>query len=69
MILPDCYDPAAQAERRELAWDRRVEHFPTCGCCGGKIYPEEHYWQLRTLNICERCKQDMEEGIYYDEMY
>lgn len=68
MTLPDCYDPVVQEERRQLAWDRWIRRFPVCHGCGQPLLAGAVYFALnvgdKTLNICQLCRQEMEENIH-----
>ena len=63
MEIPGCYDPVYQEERRQAAMDRRESHFPTCGCCGARIYPGGQFYPLAVgkdaLIVCEECASEM----------
>lgn len=67
MEIPNCYDPVYQEERRQAEADRRAECFPTCGCCGHKIYPHEKFWVLLVIKdeliVCEDCRTEMEDSV------
>lgn len=55
MNLPDCYDPANQADTLQKEWDRKCEAFPRCDKCGGSLYPHDTYTELGDHLYCEKC--------------
>lgn len=60
MDIPDCYDPIAQAERREAEADRLAIR---CDACGHLIRCGEKVFTLAVgktdLYICDDCKGEM----------
>ena len=58
MLIPSCYDPVYQEERRQLAYTASMMKRPTCECCGERIWTEE-YLNLEPFGIkgyaCEKC--------------
>ncbi|MGN0978206.1 MAG: hypothetical protein ACI4PH_09145 [Faecousia sp.] len=67
MKLPNCYDPVVQEERRQRDWDRRIQRFPVCGCCGRVLRGGDVYYVLnyrdQALNVCDSCREDMDENV------
>lgn len=64
MNIPDCYDPVFQEDRRQAEWDKAVQWYPKCGCCGDVLLPGRRYFELdvlgNTLIVCDGCKGVME---------
>lgn len=58
MKLPDCYDPAAQEDRRQAEHDAKCEAFPRCDECGGSLYPHDTYTEIGGHLYCEKCISD-----------
>ena len=54
-MIPDCYDPAFQEERRQREWDEWSAQFPECICCGHRIFPGKRYRTAFRKRICEEC--------------
>lgn len=59
MLVPDCYDPAVQEDRRQGEWDRRCAASPRCSCCNGSVYPYDTFTEIilgeTTYLFCEKC--------------
>ena len=58
MPIPDCYDPIAQEDRRQVEYDAKCEVFPRCDECGGSLYPHDTYTELGGKLYCEKCVSD-----------
>jgi hypothetical protein len=54
-MLPDCYDPVYQENRRQEKWDKHCEDFPHCCECGNSVYPYDTYTQIGEFIFCEKC--------------
>lgn len=69
MNIPDCYDAAIQAERREAELDCREALREHCGCCGRVIEPGERIWTVlrhkESFSLCRSCKEDVDESETY----
>lgn len=62
MLLPECYDPVFQAERREQEWDTNVARLTKCKICGDVIYPGNRYHETRKCCICSFCMEALSEN-------
>ena len=67
MKLPNCYDPVVQEERRQRDWDRWIQRFPVCDCCGETLRGGAVFFTLdvrdKTLTVCDACREQMEENV------
>lgn len=61
-IIPDCYDPVRQEERRQKEWDAYVDQLPRCTLCGKPIFPGRKMYTARYQIVCSRCKEELEDN-------
>lgn len=66
MNIPECYDAARQAERREAALEARESRREHCGCCGRVIELGEYFYRVarheEPFALCRSCKDDVDES-------
>lgn len=60
MEIPDCYDPAYQAERLAADADRWEQKLRRCDLCHRRIYPGTPYRENAFAVICGECFEDFE---------
>jgi hypothetical protein len=53
--IPNCYDPAHQAEQREAEWDRFVEQLSVCTLCRERIFPGSKVHTAHFMAVCSSC--------------
>lgn len=53
--IPNCYDPAHQAEQQEAEWDRFVEQLPVCTLCRERIFPGSRVHTAHFMAVCSSC--------------
>lgn len=61
-MLPDCYDPVYQEERRQQEWDEYADTLPVCVLCGRRLYPGDKCYTARHRTVCTGCKDELDEG-------
>ncbi len=61
--IPNCYDPAHQAEQREAMWDGFVENLPVCTLCQKQIFPGGKVHTARYKVVCPSCVEELNENI------
>lgn len=57
--IPNCYDPAHQAEQREAEWDRFVEKLPVCTLCRARIFPGNKVHTAHFMAVCSPCVETL----------
>lgn len=62
-IIPDCYDPVRQAERREAEWDNFIEKLPACTLCRKTLFPGEKFHTASYMIVCHSCVEELNENI------
>lgn len=62
-IIPDCYDPVRQAERREAEWDSFIEKLPACTLCRKTMFPGEKIHIASFMIVCHSCVEELNENI------
>jgi hypothetical protein len=55
MNLPDCYDPANQADALQEEFDRKCKAYPRCTLCGQSLYTHDTYTMLNNHRYCDCC--------------
>lgn len=67
-MIPDCYDPVFQAERRERVWDEYRRRTPCCDLCRETIRPGCPYRECSTGTVCEDCFEALMDNVnLYEE--
>lgn len=61
-MIPDCYDPVYQEERRQREWDNTLSKCPICRLCGLRILPDLPYRFTGTTAVCATCFDDLSEN-------
>ena len=62
MLIPDCYDPVFQEERREAEWDAFADTLPVCTLCHRKLYPGDKFHTASHWIVCPRCVEELQEN-------
>jgi hypothetical protein len=62
MNLPDCYDPAAQEDRRQAEWDEFADLLPVCALCHRRLYPGDKFHTASHMAICPSCVEELNEN-------
>ena len=68
-MVPDCYEAFLQEERRQAGYDKRSAKWPRCVICGKKIHEGEEAHQTRGKCVCGYCFDELEEDVFYVEIY
>ena len=61
MLIPDCYDPAAQEDRRQKEWDEYADALPVCTLCHRRLYPGDKFHTASHMVVCPRCVEELQE--------
>ena len=61
-MIPDCYDPVYQEERRQWEWDETLCRCPECALCKRKILPDEPYHYTENHSVCFECFDELAEN-------
>jgi hypothetical protein len=61
-MIPDCYDPVYQEERRQREWDEFADELPTCYLCRRRLYPGDKFYVAKLFIVCTRCKDELDEN-------
>lgn len=61
-MLPDCYDPVYQEERRQQEWDEYADALPVCTLCRRRLYPGDKFRTARYQIVCTRCMDELGEN-------
>lgn len=62
MNLPDCYDPAAQEDRRQQEWDEFADMLPVCTLCRRRLYPGDKFHTAKHAVICPQCLEELNDN-------
>ena len=62
MILPDCYDPVFQEERRQFEWDEFADTLPVCTLCKRRLYPGNKVHTASHEIVCQSCKSELDDN-------
>ena len=62
MNLPDCYDPAAQEDRRQQEWDEFSDMLPVCTLCRRRLYPGDKFHSAKHAVICPQCLEELNDN-------
>lgn len=54
MNVPDCYDPAAAEDIRQLKYTARMTRRPLCQNCGRRIWTDT-YLKIDGICYCQQC--------------
>lgn len=65
MMIPDCYDPVAQAERLAMEQDKLMEDTMCCSICRCTLYPGNKYHKHQCTVVCPSCLDGLIEGVEY----
>ena len=61
-MIPDCYDPVFQEERRQREWDEYADTLPRCALCGKLQYPGSKIYVAGHRTVCVSCKEELDEN-------
>lgn len=61
-MIPDCYEPWVQEERRQRDWDRTAQKYPVCTLCNRRIYPGNVFRTAHYQIVCLPCCRELEDG-------
>lgn len=61
-MIPDCYDPVYQEERRQREWDEFADELPTCHLCRRRLYPGDKFHVANFFIVCACCKEELDEN-------
>lgn len=62
MNLPDCYDLAAQEDRRQAEWDEFADLLPVCTLCRRRLYPGDKFHTASHMVVCPSCVEELNEN-------
>lgn len=61
-MLPNCYEPVFQEERRQKEWDEYADTLPVCTLCKRKLYPGDKFHTASYTVVCPRCVEELQEN-------
>lgn len=61
-MIPECYDPICQEERRQMEMDRMRGVLPCCALCRRTLYPGGKFYTARHQVVCPSCLEELEEN-------
>lgn len=61
-MLPDCYDPVLQEDRRQAEWDEYADTLPVCMACRRRLHPGDKFHTAGYIIVCPFCKADLDEN-------
>ena len=64
-MIPDCYEPWAQEERRQRRWDVQASKLPRCELCFELLEPGDKFRVAAYRVVCLSCAEELEEADTY----
>ncbi len=64
-MIPDCYEPWVQEERRQRRWDEKAKNLPRCHLCDKLVHPGDRFRVAACRVICVWCAEELEEAETY----
>ena len=61
-MIPDCYDPVYQEERRQMELDKLLDGLPCCTICRRTLYPGDKFHTACHQIVCVTCKEQLDEN-------
>lgn len=64
-MIPDCYEPWVQEERRQRRWDEKSRNLPRCHLCETLLEPFDRFRVVACRVVCMGCAEELEEADTY----
>lgn len=61
-MIPDCYEPDVQEERRQKELDDLAAILPVCVLCNQRLYPGARVHIARCRVVCSHCLEELMEN-------
>lgn len=61
-MIPDCYEPDFQEDRRQAEIDAAYSILPRCTLCDCILLPMDRVHKARCKHVCRSCFEELEEN-------